>query len=98
MTPEAPTDMTHVDGNAVVGALSVALGVDAAGATVECAGCGHDHLVEQAHVYLRCPGIVARCPSCGNAEVVLVEIEHRFTVTLGGAAALRFAPRGTVVP
>jgi hypothetical protein len=81
--------MTQVDGNAAVGALSIALGVDAARATLECASCGNDHVLEQAHVYLRCPGMVIRCPGCGNAEVVLVEIDHRFTVTLEGVAALR---------
>ena len=81
--------MTHVDGNAAVGALSIALGVDAARAALECAGCGHDHVIEQAHVYLRCPGIVVRCPGCGYAEVVLVEVDHQFTVTLSGIAALR---------
>lgn len=85
--------MTHVDGNAAIGALSIALGVDAARGALVCAGCGADHLVEEAHVYLRCPGIVIRCPGCGNAEVVLVEHDHRFTLTLSGIATLRLDPR-----
>jgi hypothetical protein len=82
--------MTHVDGNAVIGALSLALGADTANAAVVCAACGHDHPVAVAHVYLRCPGIVIRCPNCTNAEIVLVEIEHRFQLTVNGISRLVF--------
>ncbi|MGI9599483.1 MAG: DUF6510 family protein, partial [Acidimicrobiales bacterium] len=60
--------MSYVDGNAVIGALSLALGADTATAGVVCAACGHDHPVAEAQVYLRCPGMVIRCPSCTNAE------------------------------
>ena len=33
----------HVDGNAVIGALSLALGTDVGGGSLECAGCGDTH-------------------------------------------------------
>ena len=82
--------MSYVDGNAVIGALSLALGVDTGHAVVVCAACGLDHPVAEAHVYLRCPGIVIRCPSCTNAEIVLIEIEHRFQVTISGITRLEF--------
>lgn len=80
--------MSYVDGNAVIGALSLALGVDTGHADVVCAACGHDHPVAEAQVYLRCPGIVIRCPNCTGAEIVLVEIEHRFEVTINGIERL----------
>ena len=81
--------MTHVDGNAVVGALSIALGVDVSLAELVCDKCGADHAVAEAVVYLRCPGAVIRCPSCSAAEIVLVEIDHRYQVTLTNVANLR---------
>ncbi len=84
--------MSYVDGNAIIGALSLALGADTGDAALECAACGHDHPVAEAHVYLRCPGIVIRCPNCTNAEIVLIEIEHRFLLTIKGVARIEFEP------
>ncbi len=81
-------DMTHVDGNAVIGALSIALGVDMGDAGAVCDNCGLRHAIAECHVYLRCPGIVMRCPHCAAVEIVLVEIAHRFQVTMNGVAAL----------
>jgi hypothetical protein len=81
--------MNHVDGNAVIGALSLALGADASLAELVCASCGANHPVAEARVYLRCPGIVIRCPNCTTVEIVLVEIEHRFQITLANVANLR---------
>ncbi len=82
--------MSYVDGNAVIGALSLALGTDTSTAAMVCGSCGHDHPVAEAHVYLRCPGIVLRCPKCTNAEIILVEIHHRFTITMTGITQLVF--------
>ena len=84
----------HVDGNAVIGALSLALGTDVGEGSLECAGCGDTHEIARTHVYLRCPGMVLRCPGCGAVEVVVVEIRHRLTATLSGVAALRTRPTG----
>lgn len=84
-------DTTHVDGNAIVGALSIALGTDVANATLECRGCGGTHRLTETRVYLRCPGYVIRCPACGGVEIVMVEIAHRFEVTMSGIGALRLA-------
>ncbi len=36
---------THVDGNAVLGALSLALGTNAGAAALTCAACGNHHAV-----------------------------------------------------
>lgn len=79
----------HVDGNAVIGAFSLALGTDLADGSLECAGCGRTHPIAEARVYLRCPGMVLRCPGCDGVEVVIVEIAHRLQVTMSGVSALR---------
>lgn len=65
--------MDHVDGNAVAGALSLALGCEATTITLVCAECGDRHPVAETHVFLRCPGMVVRCPACGACELVLVD-------------------------
>ena len=83
--------MSHVDGNAIVGALSLAMGTDVAGATGVCAECGHDHPFAEARVYLRCPGMVMRCPSCSAAEIVLIEIDHQLLLTIRGLATIRLS-------
>ncbi len=82
--------MSHVDGNAMIGALSLAMGTDVADAGGVCAACGLDHPLAEAHVYLRCPGMVMCCPECSAAEIVLVEIEHRLMLTVRGLATIRF--------
>jgi hypothetical protein len=85
--------MTHVDGNAVIGALSIALGADMADAGAVCGNCGLRHAIAECHVYLRCPGIVMRCPQCASVEIVLVEIAHRFQITMSGVQALNLTDR-----
>jgi hypothetical protein len=87
--------MSYVDGNAVIGALSLAIGTDAGEAALVCAACGHAHPVAQSQVYLRCPGMVLRCPNCSGAEIVLVEIEHRVQLTLSGVASIEFPSMAT---
>ena len=79
----------YVDGNAVIGAFSLALGTDLADGSLECAGCGRTHPIAETRVYLRCPGMVLRCPGCDGVEVVIVEVAHRLQVTMSGVSALR---------
>jgi hypothetical protein len=81
---------TYVDGNAIIGALSLALGADTGKAELVCAACRQNHPLAESHVYLRCPGIVIRCPNCTNTEMVLVEIAHRFQLTFTGIERINF--------
>jgi hypothetical protein len=71
--PIEDADSSHVDGNAVSGALSLAIGRDASAITLVCGTCGDRHPVAETRVYLRCPGMVLRCPACGACEIVLVD-------------------------
>ena len=89
---EVVTMSDYVDGNAVIGAFSLALGTDLAQGSLECAGCGrHPRRSPRRGVYRRCPGLVLRCPGCDGVEVVIVEIAHRLRVTIVGC--LRAAHR-----
>ena len=74
--------VNHVDGNAVRGALSLALEREASTITLVCRTCGDRHRVAQTRVYLRCPGTVIRCPVCEACEIVLVERPRRLQLTL----------------
>ena len=65
--------MTHVDGNALAGAFSIAFGRDMTTATSVCAECGDQHPLATTHVYLRCPGMVVRCPNCTAVEVIFTD-------------------------
>lgn len=80
--------MSHVDGNAVAGALSLVFGRDVTAAETVCSECGNRHPVAATHVYLRCPGMVIRCPNCGAAEMVLTEIRGRIDLHVRSLAAI----------
>jgi hypothetical protein len=68
------TPPLHVDGNAVAGAFGEVLGFDVSTAALTCAGCSRAAVFAEAHVYMRGPGIVVRCPSC---QAVLVRLVRR---------------------
>jgi len=82
--------MTHVDGNALAGALALAFGREMTTAEGVCAACGAGHQLAEAHVFLRCPGMVMRCPNCSAVELVLIEIEHQIRLTVTGLDTIRF--------
>jgi hypothetical protein len=65
--------MPPLDGNAIAGALQEAFGGEMTARTGVCEHCGAAGLMAELHVYTRAPGIVARCPSCGSAVLVLVD-------------------------
>lgn len=53
-----------------------------------CAACDDRHRFAESRVYLRCPGMVMRCPNCDNAEIVTVEIEHHLRLNIRGLASI----------
>lgn len=59
----------YEDGNALAGPLQEVFAFDVTTAVGQCASCGRTDAVAALHVYNRAPGLVARCPGCG--EVVL---------------------------
>jgi hypothetical protein len=80
--------MSYVDGNALSAALSLVFGTDVAAGDCICAHCDHHHAFAEAHVYLRNPGMVMRCPNCEGAELILVEIENHLYLTIRGLATI----------
>lgn len=80
--------MSHVDGNALAGVLILVFGRDMTAAEATCAECGNRHPMANTHVYLRCPGMVMRCPNCGAAEAVFTEIRGQISLHVRSVAAI----------
>jgi Family of unknown function (DUF6510) len=68
--------MEPLDGNAIAGALYDVYGEDMTMATGRCTVCGATGPLAELRVYVRAPGMVARCRVCDNVEFVLVEIRE----------------------
>ena len=80
--------MMALDGNAIGGDLLEVFGVDLTAATGECASCGTSSVVAETVVYMRGPGRVARCRTCGELQIVLVTIRNITCVDLRGITGL----------
>jgi len=80
--------VTALDGNAIAGPLYDVFGVEMTAARGVCAVCGATAPVAEAVVYMRGPGVVARCRDCASVLMVLVTVRGRTCVDLRGLAAL----------
>ena len=54
----------------------------------ECASCGADGPVAETVVYLRAPGTVVRCRTCGSVMMVFVTVRETTCVDLRGLSNL----------
>jgi hypothetical protein len=81
--------MDALDGNAIGGLLLEVFGAEMTTAIGTCAFCGRTGPVAETVVYLRAPGTVVRCRTCGNVLMVFAEVRDRRCVDLRGLAALR---------
>jgi hypothetical protein len=80
--------MEPLDGNAIAGELVAVFGTEMTAATCECGVCAARFALAQAEVYLRAPGTVMRCRSCGGILMVLVTIRGVTCVDLRGLALI----------
>ena len=85
---------TYLDGNALAGALGEIFAVDVTAATSRCASCGTVGAVAQARVYTGGPGLVARCPACGEVVLRLARGPGRAWLDLRGVTYLDLALPG----
>ena len=58
------TNYDYLDGNAAAGELSEVFDVDITTAAGRCAKCGTTKSLAEARLYMRGPGLVARCSAC----------------------------------
>ena len=84
--------MEPLDGNAIAGALYAVFGGEMTTAVGVCGSCGARSQLAELRVYLRGPGIVARCSRCDSILMVLTEVRGLTCVDLRGLSALAVHP------
>ena len=66
--------MEAVDGNAIAGALFEHFGQEMTMAELRCSHCQGTSMLAELRVYMKAPGDVARCPSCDEVVMVIVNV------------------------
>ena len=80
----------YLDGNAAAGELAEIFSLDVTGAEGQCAHCGATKRFAEAHLYMQCPGVVARCANCEQVLLRLVLTRDRALLDLSGMTYLSF--------
>ena len=78
----------YLDGNAAAGELSKIFAVDVTAAEGQCAHCGTTKRFAEAHLYMQCPGVVARCAVCEQVLLRLVTVRDQVLLDLSGMTYL----------
>jgi phage FluMu protein Com len=66
--------MDALDGNAIAGALFEHFGHEMTMADVRCSHCQSTTMMAELRVYMKAPGVVARCPACDEVVMVIVNV------------------------
>ena len=80
--------MNYLDGNAAAGELSKIFAMDITSAEGQCANCSAKGRFVEAHLYVQCPGLVARCALCGHVLLRLVNTQQHIFLDLRGMTYL----------
>jgi Family of unknown function (DUF6510) len=81
--------MERLDGNAIGGVLAEIFGTEMTLAVGVCGSCGTSDRVAELHVYMRAPGIVARCSNCESVLFKIVQSERRTWLDLSGLRTMQ---------
>jgi Zn finger protein HypA/HybF involved in hydrogenase expression len=81
-----------LDGNAIGGLLGEIFAMEMTVAESTCAGCGAVHQIGRVDVYMNAPGVVVRCPSCGQVQMRIVRGPSRYWLDLTGIRCLELRP------
>ena len=77
-----------LDGNAIGGLLAEIFKVEMTVAEGTCGGCGAVNAVARVDVYVNAPGIVVRCPDCGQVLMRIVRGRDRYWIDMSGIRTL----------
>jgi hypothetical protein len=80
--------INYLDGNAAAGELSRIFAMDITSAEGQCANCGAKRRFAEAHLYVKCPGLVARCALCGHVLLRFVNTQQHIFLDLRGMTYL----------
>ena len=78
----------YLDGNAAAGEMSKIFTMDVTVAEGQCAHCGATKRFAEAHLYMQCPGVVARCAVCEHVLLRLVSVRQRVFLDVRGMTYL----------
>lgn len=84
----------YLDGNMLAGALGELFAVDVTSAVGTCVSCGTRGTIAQTRVYTDAPGLVARCPACGEVVLRLARGPGRAWLDLRGLTCLQLTIPG----
>jgi Family of unknown function (DUF6510) len=79
----------YLDGNAGAGELSKIFALDVTAAEGQCAHCGAKRRFAEAHIYMRAPGVVARCAVCEHVLLRVANVGQRMFLDVRGMSYLR---------
>jgi hypothetical protein len=79
----------YLDGNAGAGELSNIFALDVTAAEGQCAHCGAKRRFAEAHIYMRAPGVVARCAVCEHVLLRVANVGQRMFLDVRGMSYLR---------
>ena len=79
---------SYLDGNAAAGELNRIFALDITAARGQCANCGAKRPFAEAHLYVQCPGLVARCAVCEHVLLRLVDAGQRMVLDMRGLTYL----------
>jgi hypothetical protein len=79
----------YEDGNALAGPLAEIFAADMTTAVGRCTRCRASGPLARLHVYDHSPGLVARCPACGQVMLRLVRSSTDAWLDLHGTLSLR---------
>jgi len=82
------TSRNYLDGNAAAGELSRIFTGDITSAEGQCANCGSKGRFAEAHLYVQCPGLVARCALCGHVLLRVVNTQQHIFLDVRGMTYL----------
>src|SRR5262249_38567652 len=79
----------RLDGNAAGGVLAMAFGREMTAVPGQCAHCHTINEMGAMHVYMAGPGMVMRCPACGQVVLRVVETSSAMLIDAHGIAYVR---------
>ena len=78
-----------LDGNGVGGVLHDVFAAEMTASPTECAHCGRHEQMGELLAFTQAPGLVLRCPGCGNILLRVVQTPEFTYLDARGAAYLR---------
>lgn len=82
--------INYLDANAAAAEFNRIFALDVTTAKGQCNNCGAVGHFAEAHMYMKCPGIVARCAACEHVLLRFVDAGGRLLLDVSGMTYLAF--------